>query len=78
MDYPVKQITHRIILRGPGVRREEHELIKLVLLCVDAVHNEVLLENCPLNTMSETNKNYGDEKKYTKGGRKRPSPPPLC
>ena len=33
-------------LEGPGVRREEHELVEVVLLVVDSAHHEVLVEPC--------------------------------
>ena len=44
-------------LEGPGVRREEHELVEVVLLVVDAVHHEALVEICSVYIISPTTNN---------------------
>ena len=33
-------------------RREEHDLVDLVLICGDAVHYELLAETCPFKIMA--------------------------
>ena len=55
---------HILWIEGPGVSREKHELVELVLPCVDAVYHEVLVETCPFDIMSETTKRDVRKKIY--------------